>query len=67
MPLPVEAVRRVKYLMELRKQFKLNDARGLNRALGNYQEWYVCPNEMKTSRLARTEVAKFIRSLASRD
>ncbi len=66
MPRHVEAVRRVKYLMELRKQFKLNDARGLTRALANYQEWYICPNEMKTSRLARTEVEQFIRSLGGR-
>ena len=58
-----EAVRRLIHLMKLRKVFQSGDQKGMNRELGNYQEWYVSPDERRTSRSAQKAVENLLETL----
>ena len=60
---PLEAIRRLKYMYDMRRALKADDFRAVAQALGNYQEWYVGSHETKTSDYARREAGKFINSL----
>lgn len=60
---PLESIRRLKYLYAMSKALNKDDFKAVSRALGNYQEWYVGPDEVKTSQSAKRETQKFINSL----
>jgi len=60
---PTEGIRRLKYLYQMKKALDKDDYAAVTRALGNYQEWYVGPDEVKTSQSAKRETQKFINSL----
>lgn len=60
---PLEAVRRLKCLYQMRKALSRDDFKSVVNYLGQYQEWYIHPTEPKTTPSAKTEVTKFIHSL----
>ena len=64
---PTEGIRRLKYLYQMKKALDKDDYAAVTRALGHYQEWYVAPDEVKTSPSAKTAAQKFINSLRGRE